>query len=112
MNGTRRPILRLNRALGGACGELSMASLESRVIAVVESRLYHRICEKKVAPSASFSDDLDADSLDKVEVIMALEDEFGVTISDLDAERIYTVKDAIDFITRTLSERDVQPSGS
>lgn len=89
-----------------------MKNLERRVITVVESRLYHRLCENKVAPSASFSDDLDADSLDKVEVIMALEDEFGVTISDLDAERIYTVKDAIDFISRALIGKSGQPPGS
>jgi acyl carrier protein len=49
----------------------------------------YRVDRKKVIPSAHLSDDLGADSLDKVEMIMALEDEFGVEIRDVDAERIF-----------------------
>ena len=54
--------------------------------------------ENKVVESASFIDDLGADSLDTVELVMAFEEEFGCEIPDEDAEKILTIKDAIDFI--------------
>jgi len=56
--------------------------------------------EPDVVPTASFVDDLGADSLDQVELIMAMEEEFEISISDEDAEKIATVQDAIDFITK------------
>ncbi|WP_034345516.1 acyl carrier protein [Deinococcus misasensis] len=52
----------------------------------------------KVTLEASFVDDLGADSLETVELIMGLEDKFGVTIADEDAEKIRTVQDAVSFI--------------
>ena len=55
--------------------------------------------EDLVTPEASFVDDLGADSLDTVELVMALEEEFDIEISDEDAEKIQTVQDAIDYIT-------------
>lgn len=55
--------------------------------------------EAEVVPTASFVEDLNADSLDLVELIMSLEEEFGLEISDEDAEKITTVQDAIDYIT-------------
>ena len=54
--------------------------------------------EEEVKPEASFVDDLNADSLDLVELIMSLEEEFGMEISDEDAEKIQTVQDAVDHI--------------
>ncbi|MDQ4035739.1 MAG: acyl carrier protein [Chloroflexota bacterium] len=54
--------------------------------------------EEEVQPQASFVEDLNADSLDLVELIMSLEEEFGMEISDEDAERIQKVQDAVDFI--------------
>jgi acyl carrier protein len=54
--------------------------------------------ESKVSESASFIDDLGADSLDTVELVMAFEEEFGVEIPDDAAEKILTVKDAIDYL--------------
>ncbi|MCH7630462.1 MAG: acyl carrier protein [Proteobacteria bacterium] len=54
--------------------------------------------EDKVTESASFIDDLGADSLDTVELVMAFEEEFGIEIPDDAAEKIQTVKDAIEFI--------------
>ena len=54
--------------------------------------------EEEVTPSASFIDDLGADSLDTVELIMAFEEEFGIEIPEEDAEKIATVQNAIDYI--------------
>jgi acyl carrier protein len=56
--------------------------------------------ESKVTPEASFIDDLGADSLDTVELVMAFEEAFGVEIPEDAAEKIATVKDAIDYITK------------
>ena len=55
--------------------------------------------EDEVTPESSFIEDLGADSLDLVELIMSMEDEYGLEISDEDAEKIVTVKDAVKFIT-------------
>jgi acyl carrier protein len=54
--------------------------------------------DEEVQPQASFVEDLNADSLDLVELIMSLEEEFGMEISDEDAEKIQKVSDAVDFI--------------
>ncbi|MGI8914957.1 MAG: acyl carrier protein [Chloroflexota bacterium] len=54
--------------------------------------------ETEVTPQASFVDDLNADSLDLVELIMSLEEEFGLEIPDEDAEKIRTVQEAVDYV--------------
>ena len=56
--------------------------------------------EAEVTPSASFVDDLGADSLDQVELVMALEEAYDLEISDADAEKILTVQDAISYIEK------------
>jgi acyl carrier protein len=71
-------------------------SIEDKVKKIIAEKLSVDLAEVK--PEASFVDDLGADSLDLVELIMSMEEEFGVEISDEDAEKIVTVKDAIDFI--------------
>ncbi len=58
--------------------------------------------EDKVVSGASFVDDLGADSLDQVELIMAMEEEFDISIPDDEAENIATVQDAIDYVTKAL----------
>lgn len=60
--------------------------------------------EDRVVPSASFTDDLEADSLDLVELIMSLEEEFKVEIPDEDADKIATVGDAISYLRQRTGE--------
>ena len=73
-----------------------MASIEDRVKGIVVELL--GVEEDKVVTSASFREDLEADSLDLVELIMAFEEEFGGEISDEDAQKIETVGQAVDYI--------------
>ena len=73
-----------------------MSTIEERVKKIVIEQL--GVKEEEVKPEASFENDLGADSLDTVELVMALEEEFGFEINDSDAEKITTVSDAIKFI--------------
>lgn len=71
-------------------------SLEERVKELIVQQL--GVSESEVVPEAKFVDDLGADSLDLVELVMALEDEYGIEIPDDDAEKILTVGDALKYI--------------
>jgi len=73
-------------------------SVEEKIKKIICEQL--EVDEKDVIPEASFVDDLGADSLDQVELIMAMEEEFGVSISDEDAEKISTVRNAIEYIEK------------
>ena len=73
-----------------------MSDISDRVKKIVVEHL--GVEEDKVTESASFIDDLGADSLDTVELVMAFEEEFGSEISDSEAEKILTVGDAVKFI--------------
>ena len=73
-----------------------MSTVLERVTKVIVDRL--GVDESEVKPEASFREDLGADSLDVVELVMELEDEFDMEISDEDAEKIATVGDAIKYI--------------
>ena len=61
--------------------------------------------EETVTPEASFVDDLGADSLDTVELVMALEEEFGIEIPDEDAEKITRVREAVDYIEKHATKK-------
>ncbi len=74
-----------------------MSDVADRVKKIVLEHL--GVDEAKVTENASFIDDLGADSLDTVELVMAFEEEFGVEIPDDAAEKILTIKNAIDFIS-------------
>ena len=77
-----------------------MADLE-KIKAIIVEQL--GVDENEVTPEAHFIDDLGADSLDTVELVMALEEEFGIEISDEDAEKIQTVGDVAKYIDEQAS---------
>ncbi|CAI8412798.1 MAG: acyl carrier protein [SAR116 cluster bacterium MED-G04] len=78
-----------------------MSDIVVRVQKIVVEHL--GVDEAKVVESASFIDDLGADSLDTVELVMAFEEEFGCEIPDDAAEKIQTVKDVVDFLSENAS---------
>jgi len=75
-----------------------MSSVDSRVKKIIMEQL--DVSEEEVTPQASFVDDLGADSLDTVEMVMAFEEEFSIEIPDEDAEKIKTVQNSIDYIEK------------
>lgn len=75
-----------------------MSSIENKVKKIIVDQL--DVTEEEVTAQASFVDDLGADSLDVVEMVMAFEEEFGIEIPDDDAEGIKTVQDAMDYISK------------
>jgi acyl carrier protein len=79
-----------------------MSNIEQRVKRIVAEQL--EVDENEIKNTSSFVDDLKADSLDTVELVMALEEEFNAEIPDEDAEKIATVQDAIDFITKHMDK--------
>ena len=78
-----------------------MSNIEDRVRKIVAEQL--GVKEEEVTTEASFVDDLGADSLDTVELVMALEEEFETEIPDEEAEKITTVQLAIDYINKNLA---------
>jgi acyl carrier protein len=75
-------------------------SIEDKVKKIISEKLSVDLSE--VIPDASFVDDLGADSLDLVELIMSMEEEFDVEISDEDAEKLVTVGDALEYVRKQL----------
>ena len=76
-----------------------MSNTQERVIKMVAEQL--GVKEEDVKPDSSFVEDLGADSLDTVELIMALEEEFDIEIADEDAEKLASVQDAISYISKS-----------
>ena len=79
-----------------------MSPVENKVKKIIMDQL--DVSEEEVTPQASFVDDLGADSLDTVEMVMAFEEEFSIEIPDEDAEKIKTVQDSIDYIQKKLGK--------
>ncbi len=77
-------------------------SVEEKVIDIIVEKL--NVPRKKVKPEASFIDDLGADSLDLVELVMAMEEAFDMEVSDEEAEKLRTVKDVIDYVKARVGE--------
>lgn len=75
-----------------------MSSLENKVKKIIMDQL--DVTEEEVTQNATFVDDLGADSLDMVEMVMAFEEEFSLEIPDEDAEKIKTVQDSIDYLQK------------
>ncbi|MCX7725573.1 MAG: acyl carrier protein [Chitinispirillaceae bacterium] len=73
-----------------------MSELESKVKKIIAEKL--AVAEEKITPQSLFVEDLGADSLDQVELIMAFEDAFDIEIPDEDAEKLRSVKDAIEYL--------------
>lgn len=80
-----------------------MSEVETKVKEIIMDKL--GTSEDKITPEASFRNDLGADSLSQVELMMELEEVFGVDIEDEEAEKIQTVKDAIEYIEKKLSDK-------
>ncbi len=77
---------------------------------VIESIAHHLgLKQENVLPGMSIVDDLDADSLDQVEIVMAVEDDFEIEVSDEEAEKCKTVQDAIDLVTKIVRGEVPQP---
>lgn len=75
-----------------------MAGVDDKIKQIIKEQL--GVEESEITPTASFVDDLGADSLDRVELIMALEESFDLEIPDAEAETIKTVQDAVDYIQK------------
>ncbi|MDD3296214.1 MAG: acyl carrier protein [Candidatus Omnitrophica bacterium] len=79
-------------------------SVDEKVKDIISEQL--GVKKEEIKPESSFIDDLGADSLDTVEVVMALEEEFGIEIPDEDAEKITTVGEAIKYIEDKINKKD------
>ena len=80
-----------------------MSEIEARVKAIIVEKF--GVAESEVTSEANFTNDLSADSLDRVELIMEIEDEFGISIPEDQAENIATVGDAVKYVEKMVAEK-------
>ncbi|KAJ8521435.1 hypothetical protein ONZ45_g1846 [Pleurotus djamor] len=90
---------RVFRARFSDAAHISKPDIESRILDVLKS--FEKVDPTKVSPTASFSKDLGLDSLDAVELVMSIEEEFSIEIPDQEADSIQTVAQAIEYIAKT-----------
>ena len=83
---------------------MDVKEVEAKIKEIIVEQL--NVDESEVTPDASFIDDLGADSLDIVELVMAIEEAFDIEIPDEDAEKIRTVKDAIEYVLKKIQEKE------
>ena len=95
-----RPALVGVRMFADAGTALTRDEIQTRAMDVL--KLFDKVNPEKVSSKSHFNNDLGLDSLDVVEIVMALEDEFGFEISDEEAEKVFTVEDAVEFISKAL----------
>ncbi|KAJ1848414.1 mitochondrial acyl carrier protein [Coemansia sp. RSA 2703] len=91
------PVLSTPMRWYSAGGALSRDTIQERIFQVLQD--FDKVNQEKLTPVATFTKDLGLDSLDTVEVVMAIEEEFSVEIPDDEADKITTVKEAIDYIS-------------
>lgn len=78
-------------------------SLEEKIVDIIAEKL--NLSKEQIKPEASFIDDLGADSLDLVELVMTMEETFGMEVPDEDAEKLKTVKDVIEYVKSKIGEQ-------
>ncbi|RIA90795.1 acyl carrier protein-like protein [Glomus cerebriforme] len=93
-----RAIITSQQRYYSAEGGLSRQNIESRIIDIVKA--FDKVDESKVNSDARFADDLGLDSLDTVEVVMNIEEDFSIEIPDKEADEIRSIKDAVDYIAK------------
>lgn len=93
----QQPLFFFNNNIRSFASFLPREEVTDRIIQVVKN--FDKVDPAKVLPSSKFSEDLGLDSLDAVEVVMAIEDEFAIEIPDAEADKIASIEDAISYIT-------------
>ncbi|KAN0100695.1 Acyl carrier protein-like protein [Tylopilus felleus] len=96
---SKQSAYRLHRANFSAAAALSKDDIQTRIFDLLKG--FEKVDPAKVSTSASFANDLSLDSLDAVEVVMAIEEEFAIEIPDAEADEIKTIQQAIEYIAKT-----------
>ena len=96
-------IILLHRKMFNLQKITTMSEIEARVKAIIVEKF--GVSESEVTSEANFTNDLSADSLDRVELIMEIEDEFGISIPEEQAEKIATVGDAVKYVEEKVAEK-------
>ncbi|KAG9314434.1 acyl carrier protein [Chiua virens] len=96
---SKQSAYRLHRANFSAAAGPSKENIQARIFEVLKG--FEKVDPSKISASADFAKDLSLDSLDAVEVVMAVEEEFAIEIPDAEADEIKTIQQAIDYIAKT-----------